>query len=299
MNAFYYLRHSTNTRRYWRSHGRLPNYVAPKLFSEKIQWRKLFDRNPLFPRFVDKIAVRSYVSELAPSLKCPRIVWTGNKPERIPWNELPDRFVVKPSHRSGGVIFVREPDELDRDRIILDGRHWLRAPYGRGPREWAYRYIDRAIVIEELLNTHKDPSRSMEYRLHVFDGRVEAIQVTSTRFENTRQSFSGKSYLFDREWRRLPYILVFSEEAGIDVPDRPQRLEDMLAAAEALGRGIDYIRVDLYLIDREIYFSEITIYPNSGYSVMTYDPALADDVTEPFDAFFGRKWSLPAVASAE
>ena len=107
LNAALYVRHFRNTSKYYRTYGRLPNYVAPVLFSEKIQWRKLFDRNPLFPMFCDKLAARDYVRDKAPSLRLPEIFWTGSDPAAIPKKQLPDRYVVKPNHRSNCNFFVR------------------------------------------------------------------------------------------------------------------------------------------------------------------------------------------------
>ena len=131
LNAALYLRHSLNTYIYYRSHGRLPNYVEPRSFNEKVQWRKLFDRNSLFPCFVDKLAVRAYVSRRAPTLKFPRFLWSGSDPNAIPYADLPERFVIKPNHRSGDVLFVRSRSEFDRERIVTTCQRWLSRPYGR------------------------------------------------------------------------------------------------------------------------------------------------------------------------
>ena len=289
-----YARHLRNTHRYLRSHRRLPNYANPRLFSEKIQWRKIFDRNPLFPCFVDKVAVRSFVEKRAPAVRFPRFLWIGAEPDAIPFASFPSRFVVKPSHRSGDVLLIRKPGELDREKIVSYCQRWLKRGYGRGNREWAYGYAKRNIIVEEMIETSSNPSRSLEYRLHVFDGVVQAIQVTAARCDGMEPRLTGIGFFFDRSWSRLPYINVFDGDREFGAPPRPPRLADLIMAAEALGVGVDYIRVDLYAFGDEIYFGEITIYPNSGFGTVSIDTEIAEPTIKPFDLDFGEKWALPA-----
>lgn len=295
LNAALYLRHSLNTYIYYRSHGRLPNYVEPRSFNEKVQWRKLFDRNPLFPCFVDKLAVRAYVSRRAPTLKFPRFLWSGSDPNAIPYADLPERFVIKPSHRSGNVLFVRSRSEFDRERIVTTCQRWLSLPYGRSRREWAYQALERRLIVEEMLETDPDPAHTRDYRCYVFDGVVVAIIVNAGRVKDMAHHFTGEGLVFDRAWNRLPYHKFFDRLPMRADSARPEPLDQMVAAAESLGRGIDCVRVDCFVIDPDVYFSELTIYPGSGMNEVDIDVEIGSSATESFDNFLGRKWTLPAI----
>lgn len=190
-NAALYLRHFVNPYIYFRAHGRLPNYAEPHSFNEKVQWRKLFDRNPLFLCFADKLAVRAYVSWRTPTVKFPQILWNGPDPEAIPYADLPEAFVIKPNHRSGDSLFIRSRTELDRERIATTCRRWLTLPYGRSRREWANQGLEKQLIVEELLKTGPDPSYSRDYRCYVLDGVLVAILVNAGQVADMEHRFVG------------------------------------------------------------------------------------------------------------
>src|SRR5262245_18934254 len=130
LNALLYACHRRNTRKYRRWFGRRPNYLEPRLYSEKIQWRKLFDRNPLFPVFCDKLAVRAYVEKRAPNLRLSKILWSGGDAREIPYASLPDRYVIKPNHRSGCNYFVHSREDVRPHLISELSAGWLIHPEG-------------------------------------------------------------------------------------------------------------------------------------------------------------------------
>jgi hypothetical protein len=295
-NTALYLRHLSNTYIYYRAHGRLPDYAAPRLFTEKIQWRKLFDRNPLFPCLVDKLAVRGYVQRRAPTLKLPETLWIGNDPDAIPYAALPERFVLKPSHRSGDVLFVRSRKDLDHDRVAAICRRWLNSPYGRSRREWAYQGLTGRLIIEEMLRTGSGPDCSRDYRCHVFDGVVAAILVIAGTVDDGGHRFTGEALAFDRTWNRLPYHRLFDRASANLDAGRPAPLDRMIAVADLLGRGIDYVRLDCFVIRRDVYFGELTIYPGSGMNTVPIDTKIAGPATGSYDAFLGKMWELPEIS---
>lgn len=299
INAFLYFRNFSNTKKYLRIVGRLPNYARPNHNSEKLQWRKLFDRNPLFPIFCDKIAVRDYVNERAPGMLMPKILWSGDDPSKIPFDSLPDRYVVKPSNRSGDVYFVQSPADADRKKIISLCHRWLRRRYGRGVREWAYKDLRGQILVEEMLETNPGVLRSRDYRFHVFDGRLHLIVVDFADLSGTERKVLGIDNFYDRSWNAMPFRRVRDEMLELKPITKPECLDRMITAAEALGEGVDYIRADFYLIGNEFYFSEITIYPGSGYNTYTLDPKADPSTTDSFEVHMGRLWQLPKIRLAD
>jgi hypothetical protein len=292
INPALYLRHWSNTRKYLRHLHRLPNYFEPRLYTEKIQWRKLCDRNPLFPILSDKLKVREFVRERAPSLRLPEVYWSGTNPKEIPYDQLPHRFVIKPNHRSGDVYFVRSSEDRNREKIEGVCWAWLKKPYGLGKREWAYRDLAGSIIIEEMLATSDQTSMSRDIRFHVFDGRVEVIVVDFGEFQGTERHVIGVDNLYDRDWHLLPYRRQRDEMLPQPEIPKPATLVDMTAAAEALGTGIDYVRADFYLIDDACYFGEITLYPGSGYARYIGPAGQA----QTFDEYLGSKWTLPRLS---
>ena len=169
--------------------------------------------------------------------------------------------MVKPSHGSGAVIVVSpdapvdavlpppehswiyrhvRPEAVDADHLEQIGRHWLTQLYGQGPnREWAYGLVPRRILVEELL-TGPDGSIPDDYKLFVFHQRCHFVQVDSGRFGRRTQDF----YRPDWQWLELSGGPPWAETPQ----PRPERLDEMIARAEQLAQGTDFVRVDLYVV---------------------------------------------------
>lgn len=290
-----HLRHRRLTRRYRKRLKRSPNYAAPVLYSDKIQWRKLFDRNPLFPVFLDKIAVRGHVERTAPELKLPELLWTGADPGAIPFEALSGRCVIKPNCRSGAHYFIRSPADVNPGRILELCRKWLAGPFGQSKREWGYRDVARRIMVEEFLDNHPDRDHTRDFRFHVYDGRVHLITVADSRIEGTGRTPLGVNTYYDRDWRQLPYFNTsFQSAVAAGIP-RPPQMDALIAAAEKLGSGIDHLRVDLYLVKDEPCFGELTVYPLSGLKSYAVGQAPGMAPVEDYEIFLGRPWRLPGI----
>ena len=236
-------------------HGRYPNLIRPRTFNEWIARRKALDRRSILTRFADKYAVRSYVSERVGSHLLTKLYWVTREPADIPLDNLSNSFVVKPSHGSGWVNVVRDKSRLDRDALMKQCRTWLESDYYRLRREWPYKHVVPRVMVEEFIdNGCAEPAS--DYRFYVFDGRVELIQVDAGRFVKHERTF------FDRHWNELPITMTFPRITD-GVPE-PWHLAEMLRTAELLGKGMDFVRVDLYDTERKIYFGEITTTPVNG-----------------------------------
>ena len=262
---------------YFVAHGSLPNLRSPRTFSEKIQYRKLFDRDPRLPILADKVLVKDYVAEkLGRSWLIPTI-WSGKAfPPRAKRNWTPP-FVVKTNHGSGRNIFVKA--EPDWDSIELLCERWLRQTWQPHEFQWAYNAIEPQILIEPHMG-HAD-ARPVDYKFFVFGGRVEYIQVDTDRHTDLKRCF------FDRNWRRQP----FSKGRAVNLKyplescdiARPKHLGEMIDAAETLAADIPFVRVDLYDLERPL-FGEMTFYPASGFSRFFPDS---------WDRTFGELWPYP------
>ncbi|MGC9372420.1 MAG: ATP-grasp fold amidoligase family protein [Thermovirgaceae bacterium] len=242
-------------RKFYKRHGYFANLQDPRLYSEKIFWRKVYDRNPLFPEMVDKYRSREYVTkrlgpETARRILVP-LLFATQKPEDIPFESFSEPYIVKPNHGSGWLIIAEDPARANSKEIIQRCRKWLGTTYGQEEMEWAYSKIKPLIMVELLLKDSQGKPAS-DYKFHVFHGEVKWVFVMHDRFGN--RSFSRYDKFF---YPLAPY------PKG-EKTHKPKNYEEMVKMAETLSSSLDYVRVDMYNIEGNIFFGEFTLYPASG-----------------------------------
>ncbi len=273
-------------------HGYPLNLRNPRTFSEKLCWRKLYDRNPLLPVIVDKYAVRGFVArELgerrAAELLVP-LLFETTEPETIPFDRLPGDYMIKANHGSGFNLLVRAERAPPRDEILERCRFWLRVRYGVELHEWAYQAMTRRILVEELLSDPRGLPPG-EYKFHMFGGECAVIQALHSEgwYDGSTHTDGKMPTLtyFTPEWRWLDvswlyYFLPYQFSPEPTLP-RPAALEEMLEIARRLSRRLDYIRVDLYDTAAGIRIGELTPYHLTGRARIT---------PPEFDLELGRRW---------
>jgi hypothetical protein len=269
--------------RYRRVHGRFPNLVAPATFSEKILWRAAFDRRPLLADITDKARAREYVCNKIGTHCVPRLYWSTVDPASIPFDDLPARFVVKPTHGSGWVQVVHDKSALDRESLLRLCKRWLETSYHGLSREWIYKGAVPRIHVEEYIDDGQ-PDAPLDYKVSVFGGTSALIQVDAGRFSDHRRS------LYTRDWERLDVTMTCAHPGSRPpgpieraVP-RPANLDRMLAAAEQIGRDFDFVRVDCFDSPAGFVINELTATPGRG--MIRFDPVS-------FDEDLGARWILP------
>jgi hypothetical protein len=261
-------------REFWKAFHRPLNFIAPKTLSEKIQARKIFDRDPRLPLRADKVLVKDFVrSKLGERWLIPTI-WSGQKLPPREDRTWPMPFVIKINSGSGWNIFVRSEAERDWPRIERQCNDWMQYTFGHHLGEWLYSQIEPQILVEPFIS--HDRILPWDYKLWVFRGKVEFIHVDTDRETQPKRSF------FDRNWNRLPFAIDLEGHPREvrDIP-RPASLELMIAGAEALAEDLPFVRVDLYEIDGQPLFGEMTFYPRSGFG--HFDPP-------EFDRIIGSLW---------
>jgi len=191
-------------RAHWKSHGVFPNIISPTTFNEKVLYRILFDRRTVLTQIANKAGVRSYVEQrLGPQL-LPKLYYLTKCPETIPFDDLPDRFVVKPTHGSGWVRVVTNKTALDRTALIETCTGWLNQSFYKQTRQWVYKNIEPHILVEEFIDDGTG-SAPNDYKLLVFGGIVEFIQVDAARFSDHRRR------LYSPAWEKLDVLLHYDE----------------------------------------------------------------------------------------
>lgn len=233
--------------------GYWPQIQNPRTFNEKILHRKLYTDKDIFSTVEDKWAVREYVKEKTSDEILTEVYHLTDDPETIPFEELPESFVIKPTHLSGPIKLV--DGEFDPESIRQECRKWLNQTYGELKKEYWYEQIEPQILIEERL--HEDEHGvPLDYKLFVFHGIVEYIEVDFDRFSGHTRRF------YDRDWNPQEFTLKFPKGPVID---RPDQLDEMIEIAEQLGESFEFIRVDLYQPNGEkVVFGELTVAHGSG-----------------------------------
>ena len=286
------LRRWSETLVYETSFGRLPNYVRPATYTEKLQWRKMFDRNPELVTFSDKIAARDLAKARAPQVHLPELLWTGTDPDAIPFHRLEPPYVMKANNRSSATAFVRDERDADPAGLRAAARQWLGgSPHRRWAHEWTYGLVESRILIEEFLAPDDDGNSPPDLKIFVFGGRA--------RYLYHRDPVSGERRIYDPDWNgydwdrwarltrvdRTPYLAEI---------ERPPNLDAAIAVAEAIAGDLDHLRVDLYNLDGKIYFGEATVFPSSGNKIWIRHDDPADPHPDPdIDRQIGSHWVVP------
>ena len=249
---------------YWRTFGRVPDLGNPVRYTEKLQWLKLHDRNPLYHKLVDKAAVKPYVAAIIGEEHMVPTLGVWDSPAEIDWDALPDRFVLKCTHDSGSTIICRDKASFDRDaacRRLIAG---LRKDYYKPMREWAYKGVKPRVIAERYLEGEIN-----DYKFFCFGGVPGFLYVASDRFNADEET---KFDFFDMEWNHLD-IRNGHPNAAVP-PERPACFEEMKRLAAELSKGIPQVRVDFYEVDGKALFGEYTFYHMGGF--VPFDPDSAD-----------------------
>lgn len=244
--------------------GRKLHINNPKTYSEKLNWLKIYDRNPLYTKLVDKYEVRDFVSNRIGEEHLFPLLGVWDRFEDIDFEKLPDRFVLKCTHDFGSVVIVDDKKNFDLETARKTINDELKFNFFYRGREWAYKNVKPRIIAEE--NMQMDSNRLVDYKFFCFGGQVNFMYIAQGRGVDLRYDF------FDRDFNHLP---VVNGVPNADViPDKPENYSQMIEFAEKLADGINNVRVDLYNLNGRIYFSEMTFYHNGG--MLAFDPYEAD-----------------------
>ena len=243
--------------RYFLTFRRFPDWENPKSYNEKVQWLKVYDRDPRYGQMVDKAAVKDLVSRLiGPEYVIPTLgVW--DRPEDVDFDALPDRFVLKCTHDSGSVVLCPDKEKLNREEAMQVLRRGMALDYFKEYREWPYRDVPRRILAEAYL-TDETGAAPSDYKVMCFQGEPKLVILHQGRFGKHTMDF------YDTDWNRMSITRVGQARSETDAP-RPDCLEKMLELSSVLSREIPHLRVDWYICGGRLYLGELTFYNNSGF----------------------------------
>lgn len=251
----------------------------PKTYCEKIQWLKVYDRNPLYTTMVDKVKVKDYVRSLIGGKYVIPMLGSWEKAEDIDWDSLPNQFVLKCNHDSGSIVVVKDKAKADIPAITAHLNYYLNRTMYNIHREWAYKNVERRILAEEYIPSlgHRD---SVEWKLTCINGEVKVITLCEGI---AHAGFNDRTNdHFNKDWTRQDWSVNY-KSSGKSI-QKPEYVDLMVELSEKIAGVIPYVRVDWYVIDGELKFGEITFYTWGGFCKFKpkkWDRIMGDWITLP------------------
>lgn len=233
------------------------NLDNPQTFNEKLQWLKLYDRRPEYTQMVDKYEAKKYVANIIGEEYIIPTLAVYDCAEDIDFDALPNQFVLKCTHDSGGIVICKDKTKFDREAAIKKLSHGLKANYFYQNREWAYKNVKPRIIAEQYMTNF---CKELEdYKIHNFNGKPRVILHCRDRYKETGLTED----FYSCDWEHLNVKRPDHENASKSA-ERPKELDEMLCLSELLAKNIPFVRSDFYSINHKAYFGELTFFPASG-----------------------------------
>ena len=262
-------------RKYKKRMGKEVNLKKPVTYSEKIQWLKLYDRRPEYTIMADKYLAKDYVANIIGKEYIIPTLGVWERVEDIDFGSLPNQFVLKTTHDSGGVVICKDKQSFDEYNAKETLKKSLQCNYYLHSREWVYKNIKPRVIAEVFLED-RIKNDLIDYKFYCFDGVAKAMYIAQGRPNNTRFDY------FDIDCNHLP--LKYGYDNSEYPIEKPAEYERMIEIAEALSKGIPHVRVDLFDVEGHIYFGEMTFADGSGMT--PFEP-------DEWDKTFGDWIKLP------
>ena len=244
--------------------GKKLNLDNPKTFNEKLQWLKLHDRKPVYTQMVDKIEAKKYVASIIGNEYIIPTLGVWEHFDDIDFDSLPDQFVLKCTHDSGGLVIVKDKNKLDKEKARNKIEKCLKANFYWIGREWPYKDVHPRIIAEKYMED-TTTAELRDYKFFCFGGVAKCYKVDFDRFiEHRANYFSAEGGLM-----RIGEVIC-PPDFDKDIP-RPKNLDKMKDLAEKLSKEKPFLRADFYDVDGDIYFGELTFYPSSGFGKFIFE----------------------------
>lgn len=242
---------------FWLKFKKILNLNNPQTFNEKLQWLKLHDRDPLYTNLVDKYEVRKYIEKTIGKEYLIPLIGMWERFEDIDFSKLPNQFVLKCNHDSGGIVICTDKNKLDIELTREKINKCLKKNFYYSCREWPYKNVTPKIICEKYM-VDESGIELKDYKFMCFNGEVKCSFVCLNR--NLESGLNVDFY--DTEWKLMPFERHY-KNSGITIP-KPKNYDKMIEFAKKLSKEIPFVRVDFYETNEQLYFGELTFYPGSG-----------------------------------
>lgn len=255
-------------RNYEVSMGKKIDLVAPSSFNEKLQWLNLYDRKPIYTQMVDKYEAKEYVAKIIGEKYIIPTLGVWDRFDEIDFNKLPNQFVLKCTHDSGGLAICRDKSTFNFEAAKKKINASLNRDYYLVGREWPYKNVRRRIIAEKYMQDG-DQRELRDYKFYCFNGEPQFLYLS----EGLENHATAHISFVNLDWTFAPFgrndYAPFTQ-----LPDKPKNFAEMIDISRKLSAGIPFLRVDLYEINGKVYFGELTFTPKGG--TMPFDPPDAD-----------------------
>lgn len=257
--------------------GKKLNLKDPQRFTEKLQWIKLNDRNPLYTELVDKYKVKDWVNKRLGEGHVIPLLGVYDKWNDIDFNKLPDQFVLKCTHNCG-VVICQDKKNFDIKKARKTIEKALKGNYYLSSREWPYKNVPRKILVEKYM-VDESGIELKDYKFFCFNGEPKLLFIATDRTIKDEPNFD----FFDLRFNHLPII---NGHPNSKKPiSKPPKFEEMIEIARELSKGFPHVRVDLFNVNGTIYVGEMTFFHFSG--LVKFEP-------DEWDFRLGEMLKLPS-----
>lgn len=247
-----------NFKKQW---GKKLDLKNPRNFNEKLQWLKLYNHNPAYTNMVDKYEAKKYVSSLIGEECIIPTLGIWKRFDDIPFDSLPNQFVLKTTHDSGGVVICKDKAIFDMPSAKRIIQKSLKHNFYWRFREWPYKHVKPRIIAEQYMQDESGYELK-DYKVFCFNGEPKMIQVDFDRFTNHRRN------IYTTDWEYVDLSIEYPTDKSVQIK-RPVQLTTMLEYARVLSKGIPFLRTDFYIINDKVYFGELTFYHGAGTETFT------------------------------
>ena len=249
---------------YYKHFKKFINFKNPQSFNEKLQWLKLYDRNPMYTTIVDKLKMKDWVQSMVGCGYTVPTLGIWDTPEDIDFDSLPKQFVLKWNHDSGSIVICKDKDIFNKKEAIKKLQHGAKVNGFWYGREWPYLNVPPKVFAEPYLEdcaTHE----LRDYKVFTFNGEVKLLLIAS---ERQKEGVDTKFDFYDME---LNHVDMRNQHENAAIPPIPPKsFHVMKELAEKISKGFIHLRVDFYEVEGKVYIGELTLYHGSG--LMTFAP---------------------------
>ena len=238
------------------------NLDNPQTFSEKMQWMKLYDRKSIYTTIVDKYEAKKYLADRIDSKYIIPTLGVWDSFNEIDFDALPNQFVLKCTHDSGGIVICKDKSKFDKEGARQIINKSLQRDFYLIAREWPYKNVRRRILAEEYIDELGNADL-LDYKMYSFHGEPKLTVVCSERFSKggTRMNY------YDEDWNYIN-LSVLHYEPSKKTFEKPPHYEEMRSLCKQLSKDFPFLRVDFYDVNDHLYIGELTLFPGAGFIKM-------------------------------
>ena len=253
------------------------DFKHPQTFNEKLQWLKLYDHNPEYIKMVDKVEAKKYAARIIGEEHIIPTLAVYDRTEDIIFDELPNQFVLKCTHDSGGIVICQDKSKLNIEEAKRKLNKGLKNNYFYQNREWPYKHVKPRIIAEAYMEDESE-FELKDYKFFCFNGVPKFLKVDFGRYIDHHANY------YDMDWNLLPFDELPYDRVEDKNILKPIDFNNMINIAQELSKDIPFVRIDLYNVKGKIFFGELTFFPASGMA--KYNPI-------EWDYKFGSYINLP------